>query len=205
MIHPSPSRPSLLEERWGRAGATRGAGGPEPSTSKVPPRAGAGDQGRCARGRQGGVGREERTRAASIWGESEQGGEEGEGAACQREESSAVTGTTTGVKGAQLQEVGQPRRRSVRAPRWDPVSLHAPPAVSAQSDPYPSPAVAGFRGEEGAEGEARSLLVLPGQAACLTLIFSLSFGSVDFTLKSLESIFAFISFLNLVFSPPPHI
>ena len=145
-----------------RAGAARGAGGPEPSTPEVPPRAGAGGRGarreREARGRKDGssldLGRE-RARGR------------GEGARARRaggSESGAVTGTATGVKGAQLQEAGRPRRRSVRAPRRDPAPPRAPPAAPAPSNPHWRPEAPGLREEEGAEGEAGSLLVLPGQA-----------------------------------------
>lgn len=145
-----------------RAGAARGAGGPEPSTPEVPPRAGAGGRGarheREARGRKDGssldLGRE-RARGRR------------EGARARRaggSESGAVTGTATGVKGAQLQEAGRPRRRSVRAPRRDPAPPRAPPAAPAHSNPHWRPEAPGLQEEEGAEGEAGSLLVLPGQA-----------------------------------------
>lgn len=81
---PVPGMPSAPDEqaihrgaaRAGgrRAGATRGARGPEPSTPEVPPRAGSGDLGaRHGRG-WGGA----RTGTASIWGESERRGEERE-------------------------------------------------------------------------------------------------------------------------------
>lgn len=36
--------------------------------------------------------------------------------------SGAVTGTATGVKGAQLQEARRPKHRSLRAPQQDPAS-----------------------------------------------------------------------------------
>lgn len=78
--------------------------------------------------------------------------------------SGAVTGTATGVKGAQLQEAGRPRRRSVRAPRRDPAPPRAPPSTPAHSNPRRLPEAPGLQEEEGTEGEAVSLLVLPGQA-----------------------------------------
>lgn len=91
----------------------------------------------------------------------------GEGARARRaggSASGAVTGTATGVKGAQLQEAGRLRRRSVRAPRRDPAPLHASPAVPAHSDPYRCPEAPGFREEEGAEGEARQPAGAPGSS-----------------------------------------
>lgn len=129
-----------------RAGATRGAGGPEPSTPEVPPRAGAGGRGRGARGRRvGGEGREQ-----PRYGErANEGARRGsEGAASRREASGAVTGTATGVKGAQLQEAGRPRRSSVRAPRRDPAPPRAPPAASAGWNPHRRPKAPGLQGEE---------------------------------------------------------
>lgn len=161
---PSRSSRSRRGARGGRAGAARGAGGPEPSTPKVPPRAGAGGRGARREREAGGGGRKDpssldlgRERA---WGR-------GEGARARRaggSESGAVTGTATGVKGAELQEAGRPRRRSVRAPRRDPAPPRAPAAAPARWSPHWCPEARGLREEAGAKGEAGSLLVLPGQA-----------------------------------------
>lgn len=74
--------------------------------------------------------------------------------------SGAVTGTATGVKGAQLQEARRPRRRSVRAPRRDPAPPRAPPSDPARRRPGASRLQ---EEEEATEGEAGSLLALPGQ------------------------------------------
>lgn len=159
---PSRSGRSRREARGGRAGATRGAGGPEPSTPEVPPRAGAGDLG--ARHEREGGWRKDRS-SLDLGRERARG--RGEGARARRARGSAsgaVTGTATGVKGAQLQEAGRLRRRSVRAPRRDPAPSRAPPAAPARSNPHWRPEAPGLQEEEGAEGEAGSLLVLSGQA-----------------------------------------
>lgn len=108
----------------------------------------------------------------------------GEGARARRaggNESGAVTGTATGVKGAELQEAGRPRRRSVRAPRRDPAPSRAPAAAPARWSPHWRPEAPGLREEAGAKGEAGSLLVLPGQAGGRKL-------SCKFIIKSVISV-----------------
>lgn len=112
---PSPSNPSRLGAALGAAGA-RGAGGPEPSTPEVPaadPGPGRAAQGRGASGTRGRcVGRwrgPEQPRSGKRRSEGARRGSEG--AASEGSASGAVTGTATGVKGAQLQEAGPPRRR----------------------------------------------------------------------------------------------
>lgn len=52
----------------------------------------------------------------------------------------------------------------MRAPRRDPAPPRAPPAARARSNPHRRPEAPGLQEEEGAEGEAGSLLVLSGQA-----------------------------------------
>lgn len=161
---PSRSGPSRRKACGGRAGAARGAGGPEPSTPEVPPRAGAGDRG-ARHEREAGVGGRKDPSSLVLGRERARG--RGEGARARRARGSAsgaVTGTATGVKGAQLQEAGRLRRRSVRAPRRDPAPPRAPPAARARWNPHPRPEAPGLQEEEGAEGEAGSLLVLSGQA-----------------------------------------
>lgn len=114
---PSPSHQSRLGTALGAAGA-RGAGGPEPSTPEVPaadPGPGRAAQGRGASGTRGRCGGRWRGPEQPRSGErSSEGARRGsEGAASEGSASGAVTGTATGVKGAQLQEAGPPRRRSL--------------------------------------------------------------------------------------------
>lgn len=121
---PSPSHPSRLGAALGVAGA-RGSGGPEPSTPEVPaadPGPGRAAQGRGASGTRGRCGGRWRGPEQPRSGErtSEGARRDSEGAASEGSASGAVTGTATGVKGAQLQEAGPPRRRLLRAPRPDP-------------------------------------------------------------------------------------
>lgn len=75
-----------------------------------------------------------------------------------------MTGTATGVKGAELQEAGRSEPRSWRAPQRDPAPRRVAPAAPAHSNPRRRPEAPGLQEEEGPEGEAGSLLVLPGQA-----------------------------------------
>lgn len=159
---PSLSGRSRREARWGRAGVARGAGGPEPSTSEVPPRG----WGRGGGAREGGGsgGGERKDKSSLDLGRERTRGRGGRARARRAGGSGAVTGTATGVKGAQLQEAGRPRRRSVRAPRRDPAAPRAPPSAPAQSNPRLRPGASRLQEEaEGTEGEARSLLALPGQ------------------------------------------
>ncbi|XP_078195409.1 uncharacterized protein LOC144577996 [Callithrix jacchus] len=147
------------------AGGARGRRGARAGQNLRPWRSrrglGLGARGRGTRGRRGG----KDPSSLDLGRERARG--RGEGARARRaggSASGAVTGTATGVKGAQLQEAGLPRRRSVRAPRRDPAPLHAPPAVPAHSDPHRCPEAPGFRGEEGAEGEARQPASAPGSS-----------------------------------------
>lgn len=105
------------EQRWGRQG--RGArAGQEPSTPEVPAadpgpeRAAQGCGASGTRGRCGGRWRgPEQPRSGERTSEGARRGSEG--AASEGSASGAVTGTATGVKGAQLQEAGPPRRRTL--------------------------------------------------------------------------------------------
>lgn len=159
------SRRSIAERpqpAGGARGAAGGAGGPEPSTSEVPPRAGAG--GRGARGRRGCGAGGRKDKSSLDPGRERARGRGGRARARRAGGSGAVTGTATGVKGAQLQEAGRPRRRSVRAPRRDPAPPRAPPSAPAQSNPRRRPGASRLLEEaEGTEGEAGSRLALPGQ------------------------------------------
>lgn len=95
-----------------------------------------------------------------------------------------MTGTATGVKGALLQEAGRPGRRSVRAPWRDPAPLARPSSLfCCFSNPPPEPRGPPGLGEEeeGEEGEARSLPVLPGQGGGRKL-------SCKFTIRSVTSL-----------------
>lgn len=111
--------------------------------------------------------------------------------------SGAVTGTATGVKGAQLQEARRPKRRSLRAPQQDPAPRRVAPAAPAHSNPRRRPEAPGLQEEEGTEGEAGSLLVLPGQAggrklSCKFIIMSVisvkMIGSGEGVLRSPRTI-----------------
>lgn len=139
---PSPSHPSRLGTELGAAGA-RGAGGPEPSTPEVPaadpgPKGVAG----ARRERDAGSlrGEMERTRAASMWGKSERGGEErqrGRGERRERERCSdrdchwGQRSTAPGSWAAQAP-------LSLSSPPG-PRALHAPAVVPAHSKPPPAP------------------------------------------------------------------
>lgn len=81
-----------------------------------------------------------------LWRERARG--RGEGARARRaggSVSGAVTGTATGVKGAQLQEARRPKRRSLRAPQQDPASQRVAPAAPAHSNPRRRPEAPGLQ------------------------------------------------------------